>query len=213
MILIEYFSNHSHFFPPQNGNLVHICIGYKLTHCKFTNWLFTSIQKCVVLCMLSSYPSCNINLILKFCVGLKYIFLILRPTLANAFLCCYLKKWLEQCPDKFKPVYYRRYVDDIFVLFKSRDHLIKFRDYLKKCHYNMKFSFEEEKNGKLSLLDVEVSREGNKFATTVYRKPTFWGVYTHFDSFYLLHRNLAWFIPWFSDVFQYVPTGLTFIMS
>ena len=54
----------------------------------------------------------------------------------------------------------------------------------------MKFSFEE-KNGKLSLLDVEVSREGNKLATTVYRKPTFWGVYTHFDSFYLLHRNLA----------------------
>ena len=47
----------------------------------------------------------------------------------------------------------------------------------------MKFSFEEEKNGKLSFLDVEVSREGNKFATTVYRKPTFSGVYTHFDSF------------------------------
>ena len=47
----------------------------------------------------------------------------------------------------------------------------------------MKFSFEEEKNGKLSFLDVEVSREGNKFATTVYYKPTFSGVYTHFDSF------------------------------
>ena len=47
----------------------------------------------------------------------------------------------------------------------------------------MKFSFEEEKNGKLSFLDVEVSREGNKFATIVYRKPTFNGVYTHFDSF------------------------------
>ena len=91
----------------------------------------------------------------------------LGPTLANAFLCFYEKKWLEQCPDKFKPVYYRRYVDDIFVLFKSRDHLIKFRDYLNKCHPNMKFSFEEEKNGKLSFLDVEVSRGGNKFATTV----------------------------------------------
>ena len=47
----------------------------------------------------------------------------------------------------------------------------------------MKFSFEEENNGKLSFLDVEVSRERNKFATTVYRKPTFSGVYTHFDSF------------------------------
>ena len=75
----------------------------------------------------------------------------LGPTIANAFLCFYEKKWLEQCPDKFKPVYYRRYVDDIFVLFKSRDHLIKFREYLNKCHPNMKFSFEEEKNGKKRL--------------------------------------------------------------
>ena len=47
----------------------------------------------------------------------------------------------------------------------------------------MRFSFEEEKNGKLSFQDVEVSREGNKFATTVYCKPTFRGVYTHCDSF------------------------------
>ena len=53
----------------------------------------------------------------------------LRPTLANAFLSFYDKKWLEQCPDKFKPIYYRRYVDDSFVLFKSRDYLIKFCNY------------------------------------------------------------------------------------
>ena len=47
----------------------------------------------------------------------------------------------------------------------------------------MKFSFEVEKNGMLSFLDVEGSREGNKFATTVYRKPTVSGVYTHYDCF------------------------------
>ena len=47
----------------------------------------------------------------------------------------------------------------------------------------MSFSFEEEKNGKLSFLDIEVSREKGKLVTTVYRKPTFSGVYTHFESF------------------------------
>ena len=47
----------------------------------------------------------------------------------------------------------------------------------------MKSSFEEEKIGKLTFLDVDVSREGNKFVTTVYRKLTFSGVYTHCDSF------------------------------
>ena len=45
------------------------------------------------------------------------------------------------------------------------------------------FTFEQEKNGKLSFLDIEVSREKGKFVTTVYRKPTFSGVYTHFESF------------------------------
>ena len=48
----------------------------------------------------------------------------------------------------------------------------------------MKFSFEEEKIGKLSFLNVEVSREGSKFATTAYRKPTFSDAYTHFDGFF-----------------------------
>ena len=47
----------------------------------------------------------------------------------------------------------------------------------------MSFSFEQEKNGKLLFLDVEVSREKGKFVTTVYRKPTFSGVYNHFESF------------------------------
>ena len=38
----------------------------------------------------------------------------LGPTFANAFLCFHEQIWL----DEFKPVYYRRYVDDIFVLFR-----------------------------------------------------------------------------------------------
>ena len=80
-------------------------------------------------------------------------------------------------------IYYRRYADDIFVLFRSRDHLIKFNYYLNKCHPNMKLSFEEEKNGKLCFLDVEVSRERNKFVTTAYRERTFSVFYLHFVHF------------------------------
>ena len=38
----------------------------------------------------------------------------LGPTQANAFLCHYEKNWLNECPSQFKPVVYRRYVDDIF---------------------------------------------------------------------------------------------------
>ena len=46
-----------------------------------------------------------------------------RPTLANAFLYHYEKIWLNECPSQFKRVVYRCYVDSIFVLFKSKEHL------------------------------------------------------------------------------------------
>ena len=47
----------------------------------------------------------------------------------------------------------------------------------------MSFAIETEKENKLSFLDVEVIQEQGKFTTTVYRKPTFSGVYSNFASF------------------------------
>ena len=47
----------------------------------------------------------------------------LEPTLANVFLCHHEKKWVNDCPNNFKPVFYKRYVDDIFVLFKKSEHV------------------------------------------------------------------------------------------
>ena len=49
----------------------------------------------------------------------------------------------------------------------------------------MSFSMETEKESKLSFLDVEIIREQGKFTTTIYRKPTFSGIYTNHES--LLH--------------------------
>ena len=60
----------------------------------------------------------------------------LGSTLANTFLCHYEKLWLDRCPPKFKPVVYRRYVDDVFVLFKSKDHLLLFAKYMNTRHKN-----------------------------------------------------------------------------
>ena len=47
----------------------------------------------------------------------------------------------------------------------------------------MSFSYEVERDGKLSFLDVNVFRDYGQFVTNVYRKTTFSGVYTHFESF------------------------------
>ena len=47
----------------------------------------------------------------------------------------------------------------------------------------MSFSMRTEKENKLSFLDVEIMRQKGKFTTTIYRKPTFGGVYSNFESF------------------------------
>ena len=47
----------------------------------------------------------------------------LGPTLTNAFLDYHEENWLERCPFEYRPFYYRRYVDDIFALFNSPEHL------------------------------------------------------------------------------------------
>ena len=73
----------------------------------------------------------------------------LGPTLANAFLCFHEQIWLNECPEEFKPVYYRRYVDDIFVLFRSPDYLQKFKNYLNSRHRNISFTCEKEQNNSM----------------------------------------------------------------
>ena len=109
----------------------------------------------------------------------------LGPTLANAFLCHYEKTSLNKCPSQFKPVVYRRYVDDIFVLLKSKEHLKLFVNYMNSEHKNIKFTFETEDSNNFSFLDVKITRKKKRFATSIFRKATFSGVYTNYDSFIL----------------------------
>ena len=107
----------------------------------------------------------------------------LGPTLANIFLGHNERQWLMDCPTKFKPTYYRRYVDDIFVLFNDKSHLEQFKTYFNAQHPNMNFTSEIEIDNALAFLDVHVIRDLTSFNTSVYRKPTFSGVYTNHDSY------------------------------
>ena len=93
----------------------------------------------------------------------------LGPTLANVFLCYHEKIWLQNCPSEFKPVIYRRYVDDTFLLFRSKHHIEKFRNYLNRQHKNIKFTSETENENSISFLDIKITRDNNKFMTLVYQ--------------------------------------------
>ena len=41
---------------------------------------------------------------------------------------------------------YRRYEDDTFLLFRSTEHVEKFKKYLNKRHRNIAFKYEMEQN-------------------------------------------------------------------
>ena len=64
----------------------------------------------------------------------------LGPALASIFMCNFENKWLKDCPHSLKPVFYRRYVDDIFVLFSSIELAEKIKKYLSSKHPNINFS-------------------------------------------------------------------------
>ena len=86
------------------------------------------------------------------------------PSLAH---CC--KPVLEHLEEEairsapLHPKLWRRYMDDTFVIW-SHGHL-----YLNSQHPSIQFTMEEEKDHKIAFLDVVVTRNSDKLATSVYK--------------------------------------------
>ena len=53
----------------------------------------------------------------------------LGPLLANVIMCYCENIWFENCPTHFKPIVYRRFIHDTFLLFQTKDHVEKFKNY------------------------------------------------------------------------------------
>ena len=68
-------------------------------------------------------------------------------------------------------------------MFRSPDHLKKFKNYLNSKHRNIRFTCAKEHNNSIPFLDVLITRTRNGFKTSVYHKPTFSGLYSNFNSF------------------------------
>jgi len=105
----------------------------------------------------------------------------LAPLMASIFL-----QNLEQ---KFKnftgelPIFYTRYVDDTFLIFKKKEDVNSFLNFINNLHPNISFTCESESNNKISFLDVLIEKKQNRFMTGVYRKPTDTGLYSTPSSF------------------------------
>ena len=79
--------------------------------------------------------------------------------------------------------FHRTYVDDTFLLFASELHVTKILNYMYSKHRNIKFTVDHEENKSLFFLDIIIFRDSGKSQTSVYRKPTFSGILTNFESF------------------------------
>ena len=107
----------------------------------------------------------------------------LAPVLANVFLSHHETNWLNDCPSQIKPLYYRRYVDDSFILFRSPNHILPFLNYINSRHPNIHFTHQVENSDTLPFLDIQIQRFRGRFSTSVYRKLTFTGLFANFESF------------------------------
>ena len=74
----------------------------------------------------------------------------LGPTLANIFLCHQETTWLKNCSKSFQSAYYKRYINDIFVLLEKPEQVLRFVNYMNKRHKSINFSSVTEKNNSFS---------------------------------------------------------------
>ena len=104
----------------------------------------------------------------------------LGPILANIFM-AHLEE-TKIVNSQHYPKFYRRYVDDTFCLFESRDDALKFLDFINTLHPSIRFDMEEEKDGKLEFLDTVITRDPNSAAPNVSTKirKTDKGLFYHF---------------------------------
>ena len=68
-------------------------------------------------------------------------------------------------------------------MLKGKYYVKEFLRYINSRHRNIKFTYKEEKDTKISFLDISISRNYNALETSIFHKPTFSGVYTSFNSF------------------------------
>ena len=107
----------------------------------------------------------------------------ISATFANIFMSHHEKHWLENCPREFKPIIYKRYVDDTFVIFEKEEHIDQFHTYINEQHQKIKFTIEKEEHNRLPFLDVLLERTNtNHLDISIYRKPTYTGLGTNFLS-------------------------------
>ena len=106
--------------------------------------------------------------------------------------------------------FYRRYVDDTYLIFERKEHAEQFFDYINSQHSKITFTKEEEENQKLPFLDMMLERNQNSINTNVYRKKTYTGVGLNFTSYSYSRFKINAFTTFFHRAWRLSKTYISF---
>ena len=115
------------------------------------------------------------------------------PLAANIFMEHLEETAIATAPMTCKPKLWKQYVDDIFEVV-NKEAVKELTDHLNTIDdtNSIKFTYEEEKEGKMPFLDtLIVRREDGSVKLLVYRKSTHTDQYLNFKSHHPLHQKLG----------------------
>ena len=144
----------------------------------------------------TSIPSAHLIELVELCLGSTYLEFQgrlyeqsdgaamgspLSPVIANMYMEHLEETALHTAP--LQLTLWLRYVDDTFVAWlHGHEELQHFHEHINQQHPNIQFTIEEEKDGQLAFLDVQVTRSPDGLITSVYCKPTHTDRYIPFHS-------------------------------
>ena len=81
----------------------------------------------------------------------------------------------------YPPKFWERSADEVYTILK-RMHFENFFQHIDNLRQNIKFTMQEESNGKLAFLDTLLKQNNGEISVLVNRKPTHTDQYLHYRS-------------------------------
>ena len=111
----------------------------------------------------------------------------LGPVLANIIMTEFEQETVNKLINQGLIAFYCRYVDDTLLLIK-RNTITTILEHFHKFDRNIRFTFDLFENTTPHFLDINIAGDG----LGIYRKDTFTGQYTNFESFVPWRHKISW---------------------
>ena len=105
------------------------------------------------------------------------------------------EKYIKHCIEHKDILYYRRYVDDLLLIYdQNKISAEKIHNFTKHIDAQLEFKTSEETDNTLPHLDLSISRNNNNTELEIYREPTYTDIMIHYTSNNPHNHKLAAFI-------------------